>query len=135
MKIRNRHGRSRSRSGAAAVELALLLPVFCYICVAATDYSRVFYVLATLSDSARAGAIYYATRPSATNSGIQQAALADASDLNPAPTITTATGTDASGNAYMQVTAAYQFTTLMPYPGIPSTVNLSRQVTMMPNPP
>lgn len=134
MRIRGLHSRRR-RKGAAAVEAAILLSVLCYLCFIVTDYSRLFFTLATLSDCARAGAMYYATRPAATLSGIQQAALGDASDLSPAPTITATSMPDGLGNTLVSVTASYTFHTLMPQPGIASSVNLSRQVVMMLNPP
>ncbi len=126
---------SQARRGVAATELALMLPVLCFICMVITDYGRLFYALATLSDSARSGALYYATHAGATSSAIQGAALADATNLSsPAPTITYTSGTDSSGYSYVKVTATYTFTTISPYPGIPSTTVLSRSVIMMPNP-
>ena len=129
-------GRRRSRRrAAAALELALLLPTLCFLCLIATDYPRLFYSLATLSDCARAGAMYYATHSTATTAAIQQAALADATNLSPAPTVTTASGTDSSGNAYVQVTVSCTFRTLTANPAIPSPVTLSRTFVMMPNPP
>jgi Flp pilus assembly protein TadG len=123
------------RRGVAAVELALMLPVLCLICLITVDYSRVFCSLATISDCARAGAVYYALKPSASASRVQQAALSGATNLSPQPTVAVTKGTDSAGNSYVQVTVTYQFSTLSSFPGIPPLTTLSRKVVMMPNPP
>lgn len=115
----------------AALELALLLPVLGFICIAVIDYSRLFFVLSTLSDCARTGAYYYATTSTATSSTIQQAALNDAGNLSPSPTVSSTTGTDASGNIYVKVTVSATFTTIASYPSIPSSTTLSRKVVMI----
>jgi Flp pilus assembly protein TadG len=123
---------NRRRSGAAAVELAVLLPFIMFLFVISVDYGRVFYFSQTLENCARNGAIYGSNLTTAQSpySSIQQAALADARNLSPQPTVTSATGKDASGNAYVQVTVAWQFKAITSYPGVPSTVNLSRTVQM-----
>jgi Flp pilus assembly protein TadG len=139
-------GRSRRRrSGAALIELALLLPALAGVCGIAADYSRLFYALATLSDSARAGAVYAATHPGASAAMIQQVALKDTTDLSPQPTVTSTGGTDGSGNATVHVTVTYTFQPALPNPAIPSRestlwtifnspTTLSRTVVMMVNP-
>lgn len=124
------------RRGAAAAELAVLLPVMAFTLVAATDFARLCRVYAIVTWAARDGALYGSanTANSTNTSGIQSAALADAGDLNPSPTITSTTGTDtdSKGNkyTYVQVTATYTFTTFAQIPGIPSTLNLTRTVWM-----
>jgi len=122
-----------SRRGAAAVELALLLPVLAFLFVAIVDFGRVFYYSQTVENAARAGALYLsdddavATSPYAT---VTDAALADASNLNPQPTVASSGGTDASGNPYVRVTVTWTFHLLVNYPGIPGTVTLARTVQM-----
>ena len=124
------------RSGLAATELALALPVLALLFQLTADYSRLFFALATLSDAARAGAMYYATTTTATAPQIQAVALADASDLtSPTPTVVSTTGTDSAGNATVKVTVSCSFTTLTPLPGVASPITLTRSMTMMPNPP
>jgi Flp pilus assembly protein TadG len=141
--VKNR--RRVRRSGAALIELALVLPALAGVCGISADYSRLFYSLATLSDSARAGAVYAATHPGASTATIQNIALADASNLSPQPTVTSTFGTDASGNATVQVTVSYTFQPLLPNPSVPSQGStlwtifnaptpLSRTVVMMVNP-
>ncbi|HBI42058.1 MAG TPA: hypothetical protein DDY78_04255 [Planctomycetales bacterium] len=124
--------KKRRRPGAAAVELAVVSPFLVFLFVIAVDFGRIFYFSQTIENCARNGAIYGSNLTTAQSpySNIQQAALADAENLNPQPTVTSATGTDASGNAYVQVTVAWQFKTITTYPGVPSPVNLSRTVQM-----
>ena len=122
-----------SRRGAAAVELALLLPVLLFLFVAIIDFGRVFYYSQTVENSARAGALYLsdddaiATSPYA---NVTAAALADASNLSPQPTVASSNGTDASGNPYVRVTVSWSFHLIINYPGIPGTVSLARTVQM-----
>jgi Flp pilus assembly protein TadG len=121
------------RRGVAAVELAILLPFLAFIFIAAVDFGRIFYYSQVIDNCARQGALY-ASDPHAPAanlySTVQDAALADASGLSPQPSVTTANGTDAAGNAYVAVTVTWQFQTIANYPGIPSTTNLSRTVQM-----
>src|SRR5262249_47745302 len=128
--------RPAPRRGAATAELALLLPFLAFIVVVTIDFSRVFYALLILNNCARNGALYGWGNPTAAGdtSGIQSAALADAPNLSPAPNVSSATGTDASGASYVEVTVTYAFQTITNYPGIPSTVNLSRKVRMRVSP-
>ena len=121
--------RAKRSTGVAALELALLLPVLCFMCLIVVDYSRVFYALASLSDCARNGAYYAAATSGATSASVRQVALRDATNLAVPPTVTTTTGTDASGYSYVRVTVSTTFTTLTSYPGIPSSVALSRSAT------
>jgi Flp pilus assembly protein TadG len=122
----------RLRRGAAAVELAVLLPFLTYLLVGAVDFARVFYYSLTIMNCAREGAIYAST--SAANStnttGIQSAAVADAAGFSPAPTVSSVTGTDSSSNPIVTVTVSYPFKTITNYPGIPNSVTLVRTVQM-----
>jgi Flp pilus assembly protein TadG len=130
-----RYGIGRRRKGAAAVELAVLLPLLVLLFLIATDYSRVFYCSLTLENCARNGAL------SASNafnypmpySSIAQATIADGANLNPPLTtsdVTVSNGTDANGNPNVTVTVNYTFRAITKYPGLPSTINLTRSVEM-----
>lgn len=126
-----RHANRRDR-GAAVVELALLLPVLMFLMVVGVDFCRVFYFSQVLGNCARNGALYAADAKSAARnlySSTQNAALADAGDLSPQPTVTSASGTDSAGNAYVTVTVTWQFNTLTSFPGIPNET-LTRTVRM-----
>jgi Flp pilus assembly protein TadG len=135
------HLRKRNpRNGASAAELAVVLPLLLFILVIAADFARLYYYSITITTCARQGVInyydpnnpYFSTLSPYLIPGpvYQQAALADATNLSPPPTITTNSGTDAAGNPYVEVTASGTFSTVTGYPGIPRTVNLSRTVRM-----
>lgn len=117
----------------AAVELAVLLPFFSMLFVATVDYTRVLYALVTVSSCAQIGALYASDPGFATSTSYasyQQAALADATNLSPTPTASLSTGVDSGSNSYVAVTVTYTFHTMITYPGIPSSLTLSRTVTM-----
>jgi Flp pilus assembly protein TadG len=125
--------RPAPRCGVAAVELAILLPFLAFILVVTVDYS--YYTELTLNNCARNGALYACNNPTcaADTTGIQNAALADAGNISPAPTVTSTTGTDSDGT-YVSVTVSYTFNTITNYPGIPNSVNLARTVRMRVSP-
>ncbi len=126
-------GGQRSRTGAVVVELAVLAPLLVFLFLVATDFARVFYVSLTLTNCARAGAIY-ACDPTLQGespfASVQAAALADATNLSPAPTIMQANGVDATGRAYVEVTANHNFSTITGFPGIPHSLNVQRTVRL-----
>ena len=119
------------RRGAAVVELALLLPFLMLLFVLAVDFSRVFYCSLIVNNCARAGAMYASDPVAAAESpfaSLQAAALADATNLSPQPTVTSVQGTDALGQPYVEVTVSYPFTTISGYLGSVGNVQLSRKV-------
>jgi hypothetical protein len=59
---------------------------------------------------------------------IQAAALADAPNLTPQPTVTSASGTDANGRSYVDCTVTYAFRTLTNFPGVPSNTSVTSTV-------
>jgi Flp pilus assembly protein TadG len=121
-----------ARRGEAATELAIVVTVLSFMLVATTDFARVFYYYLTVTNCARNGALYGCqdSAHSTDTSGIQTAALSDAGNVSPQPTVTSATGNDSSKNPYVAVTVTYSFSTIVDYLGIPSTINLSRTVQM-----
>jgi Flp pilus assembly protein TadG len=126
-------GRGKERQGAAAVELAVLLPLLAFLFVIAVDFGRVFYYSVTIETCARNGALYGSDPVAASQSpykSISEAALADASNLQPQPTVTSTSGTDTAGDPYVEVTVTWGFSTITNYPGVPSSTNLSRTVRM-----
>ncbi len=142
--------RGRRRRGHAAAELALLLPFLCLVCLIAVDYARIINAQVKITNCARNGALYLANQTSYSTvysgtSGYVQAAKADADGLTPL-TVTSypdpasvtwppganwpSAAKDTYGNPYVTVTVTYTFTTLVNYPGIPSSTTLSRSVSM-----
>ena len=146
--------RNARRRGQALIEFALIVPVLFLLFVGCLDFGRVFYNGMAVTHAARAGAQYGAQSNilSVDNPGITQAALAAAGDVQgvtvtPAQccqcatqsgctggsgTVDCITGTCTEGapQLFVQVTAQKTFTTLFPYPGIPSTTNLNRKATI-----
>jgi Flp pilus assembly protein TadG len=120
----------RRRRGAAAVELALLLPALSLLFVFAVDFARLYYHYSIVTNCARNGALYQsdpATQAESPYADYTAAALADASNLSPKPTVTSPACSDPS---YVQVTVTYPFTTIISYPGLSNPINLTRTVQM-----
>src|SRR5262249_6623406 len=128
------------------VELAVLLPFLAFMFVVAIDYGRVFYYAMTVENCARTGAYLASDYPGIyAYSSVNNAALSDAGNLSPAPTVvagydSSSTGgftstkpiTDSRGlqTGFVKVTVNWQFQTIVNYPLIPKTVDLSRSVVM-----
>lgn len=123
---------SRRRRGHAATELALVLPFLCFICLVAVDYARLVNALVTITNCARNGALFLSNQASYSTyySSVTAAATADAGNLSPTPSVSSTNYTDSYGNPCVTVTVSYTFTTLVNYPGIPSSTTLSRSVSM-----
>jgi Flp pilus assembly protein TadG len=131
-------GSTVRRRGVAAAELAIVLTTLVFICIATCDCARSAYDAVTVANCARNGALYACDSSFASTTpytSIQQAALADGGNLSPAPTVTSTTGTDASGNNYVTVTVSYPFQGIINYPGIPASFAISRTVRMAVSPP
>lgn len=124
----------RTRRGAAAVELALLLPLLASLLLITVDFARLYYCYDIVTNCARNGALY-ASNPAAASelpyANVTQAAQADAQyDLNPLPTVATSNGIDSNGNTYVDVTVVWPFSTISNYPGLSNPINLTRTVRM-----
>ncbi len=123
----------RRRSGVAAVELAVLLPFLGFLAVITTDFARIFYYAVTVTNCARNGAVYASDSVQAAQSpytSVQQAALADASNISPAPNVTATYTTSGNGTNYVDCSVTYTFQTFSNFPGVPNNVNLVRTVRM-----
>lgn len=121
------------RRAGTAVELALLLPILGLLFLITVDFARLYYHYSIVTNCARNGALYGSdptTAPESPYTSLTAAALSDAPDLNPQPTVSSTSGTDSSGNSYVEVTVAYPFTTISNYPGLPNPINLTRTVRM-----
>ncbi len=134
------HPPRNMRRGGAAAELALAVPLLLVILLISVDFCRLFYAYTTITNAARNGALW-ASDPLANGTvtpsqspytTVQQAALADANNLNPAlpsGNITQTSGTDSHGNATAIVTVQYTFNLLTSYLGFGS-ITMLRQVAM-----
>jgi Flp pilus assembly protein TadG len=123
------------RRGAAAAELAILLPFVVFLFAIAADFCRVFYYSQAVQNCAESGALYACQtakrNPNTTSSesdAAVQAALAEGATLNP-PLTADYVSVSISGST-ASVTVTYPFTTVTGFPGIPSSLTISRTVTM-----
>jgi hypothetical protein len=147
MRLRSLSHRARARRATATLELAVLLPFLVSLFLFATDFARAFYVTITIENAIHNGALFgsqvfdnqnqqwignkqYWQGPNGQLVAVETvAAELDGANLNPAladSNITITSGTDADGNKVNIVTITYTFTTIVPYPGIPSPLTITR---------
>jgi Flp pilus assembly protein TadG len=132
-KARDAIARAKRRRAAAAVELALLLPVLTFLLIISVDFARLYYHYVTITNCARNGALWLCDPIAQTTSKyatVDAAARADATNLDSSKlTISSKTGVGADGNPYVEVTATYQFPLITTYLGF-NAQTLSRTVRM-----
>jgi Flp pilus assembly protein TadG len=121
------------RGGAAAAELALVLPFLALMFAVALDYCRIFHVSQTVQNCAWVGAMYAsgnASNPNAASSddAARQAAVADAASLQPPLDPSKVTIAYQGGMAV--VTIQYEFRAMTPLLGKGGTVTVTRTVKM-----
>ena len=145
--------RRRSEAGAALVELAVALPLLMLVLVGTIDFARVFYMAIELTNAARAGAQEGAHNTGFNQSASQAAAIAAAPNISsvsalasrlcqcaddagsffstsPANTCTATSCPSGHLVISITVTASRTFTTIATFPGVPSTIPLSRSATL-----
>lgn len=125
----------RIRGGAAAIELAVLLPFLALMFAAVLDFGRVFHALQTLEDCALAGAHYAsgnAWLPASTDraSAAKTAACNTGVSLSPALAVENVAVTSDDSARTVTVTVTYDFALLTPIVGPTRSVTLTRAVTM-----
>jgi len=138
-----------SERGSSLVEFALIIPVLSLLLLGAIDFGRAYYLGIEVSNAARAGAQYGAGNPTDT-AGMQTAANKDAPDVSGGLTFspTPAWGCECSDGTsqqascapvptcvnnvvkYVQVNTSATYTTLIPWPFIPSSIPMSGQATI-----
>lgn len=129
--------------GASFVELALVLPLFLMMLIPVVDLGRGFYAAIEVASAAHAGAIYGVENPSDTV-GMVQAAKAGASNLSNV-TANATYGCECSDGTsdvvsctstptctynyvtYVDVTVTSPYRTVFGYPGLPSSMNITRE--------
>ncbi len=143
--------RRNRKSGQAIVELALLSPVLFLLVLGVADYCRAFYASIAVTNAARAGAQYalrqkYTDTPGIKNAAVADAGLASFTTANVTPTYycqCPGSGTkyplcSNGGSAlpcsgpmlWVDVSTSYTYTTIVTYPGVPHTTNLSGRAQM-----
>jgi len=136
----------RTESGSALVELAVALPVLVLLAIGVADFGRVFYTGIVVANAARAAAEYGARKVESWDSAAANAVGAqEAADVAPV-TLTTerfCRCPDGSTPAcdgtcpapytwvevYVKTRVQKTLTLLMPYPGLPQTINYNDSAT------
>lgn len=122
-----------ARRAAAAAELALVLPLLAIMFMAIVDFGRVFHTTQTLQQCAAAGAVFAARTAWAPSSKGPEQAAKDAAcscgaalspPLQSVAVTVTVTATQAT------VTVEYDFDLLTSPVGFPTSIRLTRSVTM-----
>src|SRR5207249_2308644 len=107
-----RIGDAGARRGAAAVELAVLLPFLAVMFAAALDFCRAFYASQAIESAARVAALYASgttSNPNASDAATaaKQAAVLECSTL--APPLTEADVSTSTSGGNVVVTVTYDF--------------------------
>lgn len=137
----------RAESGASLAELALVTPFLLLLLLGAIDLGRAYFTATEVAGAAHAGAIYGSTSPTDTT-GMQAAATSDAPDISNLTVATPTYGCECSdGTGFsascsstpacvnnvvyrVSVTASATYKPWFPWPGVPSTITLSRTAVM-----
>jgi hypothetical protein len=130
--------RREHRRGAAAAEVALLLPVLVFCSMMAVDFARIAYVQLALQNCARNGALYEFYKQAAFPLPTGWTSLSNAvnADAPPGATVSaTAATVTLNTYTYITVTATTTFTPIaLPsmhgLPSLPGSVTLSQTATM-----
>ena len=129
--------------GASFVELALVLPVFMVMIIPVVDIGRGFYAAIEVSSAAHSGAMYGLENPTDTD-GMVQAAKAGALNLtnvsanatygcecsdgtSPVASCTSTPTCTYNYVTYVDVTVTSSYSTVFGYPGLPSSMNITRE--------
>jgi Flp pilus assembly protein TadG len=134
----------RADAGGAALELIVILPLILLLLIGVADYGRAFFTSVAVTNAARAGAEFGAQGPSTSGDTVSMRKFAQ-SDAQEAGSITVsarrycecagvshACTACAGGEApavFVEVTATKALSMLLPYPGLPRTVTISRTAT------
>lgn len=121
------------RRGAAAAELAILLPFLALLFGVTLDFCRIFHTSQAIQNCAYAGALYASetadSRPEFTQpeEAARDAAVAEGASLKPPLQPQNVTATFANGMT--TVTVVYDFALITPFMG-KSSITITRSVTM-----
>ncbi len=135
-----------SSKGGAALELAVVFPILLLLLIGVGDFGRVYFASVTVANAARAGAEYGARRFDTVLDTAGMRAYAQA-DGNEAGTLTfsplprsycecngsahacTACSSGAAPDVFVEVTASKTVPFLLRYPGLPSSITITRKAT------
>ena len=134
------------RQGSSLVECAVVLPVLILLMVGAIDFGKAYFLSIQVASAAQAGAAYGVTNFTDT-AGMVTAARLNAPAVPSMTTVATfgcechdgsATSASCTSNPtcpqnvlnYVDVTTTATYTPMLPYPGIPASINLRSEVRM-----
>src|SRR5579863_62256 len=138
--------KDRDCEGSSFVELAIVLPLFLLMFVPAVDIGRALYAAIEVSSAAEAGAMYGVQNPGDTD-GMVSASKNGASNLA-GVTATATYGCECSDGSsavaqcstiptctynyvtYIDVVATAPYATSFKYPGLPSSMSITRKARM-----
>ncbi len=136
----------RNIDGVTAIEFAMIAPILIGLAIATVDLGLGVYTDTQLANAAHSGASYavqYSYDPNAMTAAAQASTslknvTVTSAEFCGCPTATGVTATSCtstcsdglSAGTFAQVTATKQYATLLAYPGIPATINLSKQATV-----
>jgi Flp pilus assembly protein TadG len=137
----------QNRRGAAMIELAVITTLLSLVVLGSIDFARISYHAMALTNAARAGALHGAQPGNSTDfTGMRNAALNSAAqDIgaitvptptkscecqvgNGAPTVMASCASACAGTvrARVRVSASKTFSTVIRFPGLPSSVTVTR---------
>ncbi len=133
--------RTRRPTGSATVEAAVVLPFMVMLALGTTDLGRFCYAYVSIATAARNGANYGSTSLSCASNaeGIRDAAVKGPAveewETVPGwsvsnPTVTSNPETVGPGHSLVKVTVSFRFNTIIPYPGLPQVLTMTRTVYM-----
>lgn len=147
-KEKGRFNLLRCDDGGSLVELALVMPLFLLLMLGALDFGRAYYLSIEIAGAAHAAAVYGSQNPTDTT-GMTAAAQDDAPNVpnlsvetptygcecadgtSYSATCTTAPSCPSNNAVYrVNVTVTATYTTMFPWPGIPSSMSLSSSASM-----
>ncbi|MFQ5731510.1 MAG: TadE/TadG family type IV pilus assembly protein [Planctomycetaceae bacterium] len=130
---------SVSRSGTAAIELVVVLPLLLILAMACVDLGRAIHEYQVLENAVQVGTDYAATHqftPYSQPGWEANIASAVLEEMQNAPnfdtarlTTTTQTFLDVDGRLCVKVRGDYQFLTIVDWPGLPAQIPLRREMT------
>lgn len=137
--LTDRQRKPALRAAAAATELAFVLPVLLLITFGCVDFGRVAYTGIVLSNAVGCGASCAAThqRTDITavtwDADVRDAVIEEMDQLagfdSAQLTVAASSNAQPDGSIRVTVEATYPFETVVDWPGLPSTVQLRKQVS------
>jgi Flp pilus assembly protein TadG len=128
------------RPAATALEFAVVLPVLLTFVLGCVDFGRFAHSYIVVTNAARVGAGFGTVNPytpetfSLWQAGVQQAVVQEMAGFNQfneqALTVATTVIPGTAQRWSVQVSVSYPFQTVVPWPGIPSSLNLCQTVVM-----